>query len=895
MVARAIILKFLLILPIGFLVQDGCHSTVEATRRRFPGTSEPNNRYLHLANRAIMMADSNLYHFERGNVTLREEDLPIGRAVFTDPKLSEVPGMYEQPNFKPNASIWIKQALDLKWFVPISEMGALHVYDDPEDKQLAKGRQVNQQLCGLHLDYLIYLVDRHLKDFDHTTDLNSFVIMNSFGVPSLGLNQGNVIFAGDYSSCLASNLLITKNELAEMLNNSREAEHYFRDRIKEKVQAKRQEITFHEGLFEFLGNNLGPLLGFARPRYRLNIEKYQDEVHSLPMRYCMAGLRWPTWPNSTYHRRNHNLRLATCLPESCDSDSLIEHEDKIKRLINFQMTNYFSNYYIENLYCLPDNTSPSRSIFSSKSAIAFLAFNLCWLCLTILASFRSSSKAKNSTRRQTPINTSDQLRQGSFLSSWNVRVNLLKFLRPTRTNLITIGKKNFRKRDSNEVDLERLDLVKFFSSLFIITAHACMLGFGNINENAHEGHKMLSNSIWSPVNIICPASVDIFFVMTGVITMKTLMSLSRKALNSFPFWLQFFVYRYIRIIPLYLTVQLFLRTTFRFIGSGPFWDYGTSHTAWSHLCQTESLWEVLVPRANFKSPFQHCNHVGWYLANDLQFTLLTPFVVLAYITKPLFGHFIVYGSFVAVMINHIKYYLDNMIDHRSMLEWSFMTITNVSDDYVQGYVNPKYRCLAHLIGLSGGYILYRYERGDIKKWPIWFLHLSKGYLVLYIYFVCTLTSSSSLVNLENEEIAPQIKWIAAIVAGGLHGLTSIAVTLFILLYTTNQLEILSFTSNRLFNRLIKPLANAALSIMLVHLPLQYYHTQKLRHLEELSSYRFFVNNLIWTLESIALASIVHILYELPMRRLAVKSLFTIFSRHTIKPALETDDEKEKVH
>lgn len=769
-------------------------------------------------------------------------------------------GKFAKFNFKFNSGDYFRRSQTTKWFTTLEERVALQVYDDSKEMDLSSGPQVDQKLCGLHLDYMLHMIDKHQNNIMQSTEFSIFHIMSAFDSPRQGLGQGNAMFLGDYETCKSTKLNVIKKELAKI--DKDKAQAYFGSA---RNHPNDQQLS---GAFKFVREYIGPFFGYhAHDSSYISLDAAQDKLRPLPMRYCLAGLRWPVWSNSSWSRRHIVMRTATCLPETCDSKSLSLHYDKIKKLTEFQMNSYHSGFYIENLYCLPDEQSPFRDPLRYTSTKLFLAFNAVWFALLI-----SVTIAYHLMQRRGTLNKLEGLDTPIwwlYLRSWCITKNFRDFL-AIKSNEIGNNREEKQLPKKQKLNLDPLEGLKVLSSLTVIASHTIMVVFPT-SWNPSASHPNLARTWLAMVNTIYPSTVNIFFVITGITTARLLIRISQKCFLNAGFWVKFFILRYIRIIPLYFLFHWFLQSTFRFLSSGPLWDYGTSHSAWSRGCQDDSPWGIIIPQANYISPSVHCNGVGWYLANDLHFVLLTPFYLTLLWMKPLLGHTLAIVSVLAGMINHVFYYYYNDPEPRGLLEWNCMVLTRVTDDTMTGYVYPRYRFISYVIGLSAGHLLELYERDVIKQWPRALTVYGKWTMYAITYFLCFLPYISSLwLDLDDSTI----RIVASLVQGTAHGLSSLAIAIFVMLLTTGYYPKMShFMGANLF----KPIANMSLSTVLVHLPILFYHTHSLTSLPELRMYEFFKTALVWIIETLVISVLIHVLYELPLRRLCIKSLLNIFA------------------
>lgn len=852
-------------LALTFLLLISAGQWVAGSRFNRDPASEPSSAQIHNIYR-ISFAHQNYYALAQAGL-LKESDVPP--EMLTDQLQPD--GSFVKYDFSFNTSHFIPRSFNIKWLISLEDRLAMQIYDRDSDMELAAGPQVNQKLCGLHLDYMNHMAQNYMQNFTHSTEYSIFRIMSSFDMPRQGLSRGNFYFAGDHDLCVDQKLNVMRSELARSAGHSA-ANQYFRSLNKSQPAPS----SWLNSLLAWLRHYLGPFVGLRRPLEHVKLDKYRDRLHGQDMRFCAAAIRWPDWPNSTHHKRNVNYRVATCLPKTCDSRSLELYRDKIKRLMDIRGEKYFDGYYIDQLYCLPDADSPFMNPFNYTSSRNFIIFNAIWLSLVLIVSLIDIARACCEHTGLATISSREMLSNPGtsklyklylFLDCWSVRKNLRKFLTANRPKIERdqIVLEARQKQGRLAFDLGPFEGIKVLSAFPVIVAHACVIIFPSV-WNPEVGHHIMSRTWMTFNHVICPASVNIFFVITGVLTMRILLKNQRPNLLKPTFWLQFVVYRYLRVVPLYLLLFWFMRSTYRFLGDGPYWDYGTSDSALVRMCQTESWWRVLLPTANFHSPGEHCLGVGWYLASDIQFALVTPFFIVPYLKSAFWGHLTVSVGVLFCYLNHIYYYYRVSGDPLGIFDWSLMTLTRVLNENSSGYVYPQYRCLAYLIGIATGYISLQYERGEIKKWPRWFVIFSKIYTFVLIYLLVFTTSITTIIPLYNSSL---IRVLNALYNGSLHLIMSIGVALFTLLICTGYFR---WYAKLMGSTFMKIMANTTLAETLIHIPLIFYHVQQSRSLPELNMHYVVTQTTTWFVEALIVAAIVHVIYELPMRRLTTKFL-----------------------
>lgn len=816
------------------------------------------------------------YFYLKSAGLLNESDIKLVGYLKEDSKNSS--GHYETAKFVFNSSNFVRKYINIRWYAPATDKTSLHAYDDPKELDLASGPQVNQQKCGLLLDYMIYMAGKHYKSMTDTTEHSIFNIIQSYGAPYFGINEGKNIFPGDYRLCVTSKLNVMKNDLYQV--DKEEAERFFATNHNEDDE----HLSLFREISDSIKRKIGLLVRLERDPFGL-IKRNGDELSLQPTRYCLAGLRWPSWPNSSYHKRNMVFRTGICLPHTCDSKSLKLYHDKMVSLIELQVTDRSKGFYINDLYCLPDEESPLRNVLNYTSSRLYIYFNIIWFTFIMMATLLSKylSPSSSSPSSAAAANNEKETIEKrlkhvwTYLKCWDLNENLNNFWMKDRDTIKENTTIKSCVKQGNRIYLKPLEGIKVLSAICVNLVHTIILGLG-IAENGAIVDYLMSKTIIVSLTTICEASVDNFFVMTGLITTLALIRRPKLTLMRPSFWIQFFIYRYIRIIPMYLLLHWSLQSFSRFLGSGPNWDYGTSYTAYGKVCQNDSLWGILIPTANLKSPTAHCNPVGWYLANDIQFSLLTPIFIILFLKKPLVAHLTILSASFIIMANHVQYYL-NRPEPRHGLEFSALTIARVLNEPSNGYTYPQYRCASYLIGLSAGHLLHSYETGSTigsgLKW-----HPSGGCFVLgcklLFWFVfgalCLIPHLTVLLlPLHNEST---MKFFGAIFAGTLHGVTSFAAAAFMLLVCTGHFKGLAELLSKSF---LQPIANCSLSTLVVHVPLIFYQIHSLNVMPEISVYFLLTSTLIWFIESLIISAIVHVVYELPMRRLMIKLIYLILS------------------
>ena len=203
-------------------------------------------------------------------------------------------------------------------------------------------------------------------------------------------------------------------------------------------------------------------------------------------------------------------------------------------------------------------------------------------------------------------------------------------------------------------------------------------------------------------------SVDSFFFLSGVLVAYLSLREMEKKRGRFPF-LHFYIHRYLRLTPVYAFVLFFTWALFIHLAEGP--GFIAAGQATGGNCQ-KYWWTNLLYINNFypwKSAEGSCIGWAWYLANDMQFYVISPFILIPmYMFFPaalvILGSLLLCSFIVTSALAGVYNYQANIF---SALAYNYtMDPTGPQfNDLV--YRKPWSRIQPYLVGLFLGYILYK--------------------------------------------------------------------------------------------------------------------------------------------------------------------------------------------
>ncbi len=210
-------------------------------------------------------------------------------------------------------------------------------------------------------------------------------------------------------------------------------------------------------------------------------------------------------------------------------------------------------------------------------------------------------------------------------------------------------------------------------------------------------------------------SVDSFFFLSGVLVAYLTLKEMKKNDGRFPF-LQYYIHRYLRITPTYAFVIFFSAYLSVHLAVGPYMSLidalgpACSKYWWTNLIYINNLYPWKLN--------DECLAWGWYLANDMQFYIIAPTMLIsAYCFLPagaiIAGAFVMSGFTVDAVIAGI---FDFQANELSTIAYQYSSKPNITQTYSDAiYGKPWDRISPYVVGLALGYVLYRIFKFNYSK------------------------------------------------------------------------------------------------------------------------------------------------------------------------------------
>lgn len=653
-------------------------------------------------------------------------------------------------------------------------------YDNEEDRRKASDPNlVSSAQCGIEMDYL----SSQMYSLQQSGDLSKRVISPELGAffdayagSEPGVLQGNSYFIGNWRQCYASHIFdLDKKNISNTIS--------FKGRY---------------CIASFKSHNWGP-----------KIKRMTQELMNTYFKY----------PEQQYdYARFFKIQVGICLPESCDSRIIDTRRDDIRRLASHKLQEPIKYYYLDDLYCLPDETSELRKLDSS--GWIFVICCIAWTSLILFATFceylqlKSGLTSANKKTTKPKSGLEKMVSAMSLISNYR-RLTETASLQPTKKKMANITKNGQvlvegdgkgkepvdRPRPS---DLLFLNFFKTFCMPLMVYGHCGMFTL-YLDKNPLD-YDFFQSNLALHFHASGVFFVDWFFVMTGFITTYVLFSTARVEKNDLIQWLYTVFHRYWRLAPLYTFVFLFCQHVFHQTAYGPIWDYGTNNMTIRGICKRESVIYPLTMTSNWHPFHEECIMPSWYISNDFQFYLITPFILIMLAKWPLGGWSATVGIIISCnFLRMYRYLVDPHAIPIDLMRPRNDLVMRNNWDMHPTYLYPHYRIDSYLVGILAGHYAFMvlsnkwssilYWDGPSSKGPIephWFRRALRtgiwltGFNIAVSMTVCTWLLGA----LFPEALEPYALYFTALSYGTCHTLTSSGLAMMFVTFMFGQFKTL---------------------------------------------------------------------------------------------------------
>ncbi|XP_013412631.1 nose resistant to fluoxetine protein 6 isoform X2 [Lingula anatina] len=236
--------------------------------------------------------------------------------------------------------------------------------------------------------------------------------------------------------------------------------------------------------------------------------------------------------------------------------------------------------------------------------------------------------------------------------------------------------------------------IRFLSLSWVIWGHTYYFA-ATVTDNISSVTQDLMKRWTMQVLISGPFSVDSFFVLSGLLVTYLTMREMKKGSGRFRInWGLYYFHRFWRLTPPYMLVLLVYVPTIYYWTNGPMWV--STVDGFDPYCG-ESWWTNLLYINNVVKSKKMCMGWSWYLANDMQFFVISPLILF-----PLFWNEIIgVGVLLATLLG--SWITTGIVSNVNQLAPGS---PNQAGSFDMLYVKPWIRIGPYLIGMLVGYILY---------------------------------------------------------------------------------------------------------------------------------------------------------------------------------------------
>ncbi|OWF42953.1 nose resistant to fluoxetine protein 6-like [Mizuhopecten yessoensis] len=244
--------------------------------------------------------------------------------------------------------------------------------------------------------------------------------------------------------------------------------------------------------------------------------------------------------------------------------------------------------------------------------------------------------------------------------------------------------------------------IRVISMFWVILGHSYVFPQGVANNYGDFLSKMSKRESFQAI-MNALVSVDTFFALSGLLlSYLTLREMQKN--NGKINWAMFYFHRFWRLTPAYMMVLFVNVSLARYWGDGPLWPKDGFE---QNYCE-DTWWRNLLYINNMYDFGGMCMSWSWYLANDMQFFVLSPLMLIPlYLSQTI-------GLAVCIIFLLGTMTATGVITTNEDLPVSGFS-PSISDPsklnayFEEYYIKPYCRMGPYIVGIMTGYVLYKTE------------------------------------------------------------------------------------------------------------------------------------------------------------------------------------------
>ncbi|CAG7819852.1 unnamed protein product [Allacma fusca] len=257
---------------------------------------------------------------------------------------------------------------------------------------------------------------------------------------------------------------------------------------------------------------------------------------------------------------------------------------------------------------------------------------------------------------------------------------------------------NTKKWASTKVGSDNLGClhgIRFLSMGWVVLGHTFSMILSQPTWNLVDLKMLYKDWTFYPI-LNGTVSVDTFFTLSGTLVAYSLLKELDKTKGKLNYPL-FVIHRYLRLTPTYLILMGVMATILPYFGNGPLWYMMEAE---SKGCQDFWWHNVLYVNNLIKHETGGCYGEAWYLANDMQFYLLSPLVI-----YPLWRWKRI-GFGILAVLSIASVVIPTWIIADKRLPPTLTASIDLKTYMADIYLKPWTRFGPYVVGLGLGYILH---------------------------------------------------------------------------------------------------------------------------------------------------------------------------------------------
>ncbi|XP_046381394.2 nose resistant to fluoxetine protein 6-like [Haliotis rufescens] len=271
--------------------------------------------------------------------------------------------------------------------------------------------------------------------------------------------------------------------------------------------------------------------------------------------------------------------------------------------------------------------------------------------------------------------------------------------------------------------------IRFFSIMWIILGHTYNYGILSVQDNPTTENLLDADKLFKRFSFqgiqAAGFAVDTFFFLSGLlICFLTLKDVKKRPVNC-GYAGMFYFHRYWRLTPVYMIVMMTFSCLYRYLGEGPLWP---AELAAADNCK-QVWWTNLLYVNNLVHVDDQCMGWSWYLADDMQFYIISPFFIFLLHRIPVVGILatvmMMCAGVASSFAKEYKFGGDMFRMKENPHYWADV------------YIVPWTRVAAYCVGILLGYIMFKSKKGSLSNTKAligWILTFAVGLTLCYVTY-----------------------------------------------------------------------------------------------------------------------------------------------------------------